>query len=213
MKRILIILFLLSPIFLNAQKIGEMAPEKPPGVFPPYAWGVDLLFSDGGFGIGTFLRRSISTKITGFVDLSFSESKNEREFEYYDYWGRPITVGKENRVFILPLTLGFQYRLFEKNLSDNLRPYLHGGIGPSLAISTPYEVEFFKSFRYAKYHLGVGGYVGFGADFGLSKTSLLGLSLRYQYTKFVTEGVEHMAGQIITEINAFYVAIKIGMMF
>jgi len=74
-------------------------------------------------------------------------------------------------------------------------------------------VEFFKSFRYAKYHLGVGGHVGFGADFGLSKTNLLGLSLRYQYTKFVTEGVEHMAGQIITKINALYVSIKLGMMF
>ena len=187
MKRILLIFFLLSPFFLNAQKIGDMAPEKPPGEFPPNAWGVDLLFSDGGFGIGTFLRRSLSRKVTGFVDISFSESKNEREFEYYDYWGRPITVGKENRVFIMPLTFGFQYRLFEKDLTDNLRPYLNGGIGPSFAVSTPYEIEFFKSFNYAKLHLGIGGYVGFGADFGLNKTNLLGLSLRYQYTKFVTE--------------------------
>ncbi len=213
MKRIFIILFLLSPLFLNAQKIGEMAPEKPPGEFPPYAWGIDLLFSDGGFGVGTFLRRSFSTKVTGFVDVSFSESKNEREFEYYDYWGRPIVVGKENRVFIVPLTFGFQYRLFEKNLTDNLRPYLSGGIGPSFAVSTPYEVEFFNSFKYAKFHLGVGGYLGLGADFGLSKKNLLGLSLRYQYTKFISEGVEHMKGQIVTEINAFYVSIKMGLMF
>lgn len=213
MKRILIILFLLLPIFVNAQKIGEMAPDKPPGKFPPNAWGVDLLFSDGGFGIGTFFRHSFSTKITGFVDVSFSESKNEREFEYYDYWGRPIIVGKENRVFIMPLTLGFQYRLFEKDLTDNLRPYLQGGIGPSLAVSTPYSVEFFNSFKYAKFHLGAGGYLGFGADFGLSKTNLLGLSVRYQYTKFITEGVEHIKGQIKTEINAVYVSLKLGLMF
>ena len=52
--------------------MGEMAPEKPPVEFPPNAWGVDLLFSDGGFGLGTFFRKSINTKFTGFVDTSFS---------------------------------------------------------------------------------------------------------------------------------------------
>ena len=213
MKRIIIILFLLPTFFVSAQKIGEMAPEKPPAVFPPYAWGVDLMFSDGGFGIGTFFRRSINTKFAGFVDFSFTESKNSREFEYYDYWGRPISVGKENRVFLLPLTFGLQYRLFEKELSDNLRPYLNAGVGPSFAISTPYNVEFFNSFKYAKFQYGFGGYIGFGADFGLSKTNLIGLSLKYQYTKFVTDGVEHMKGQIKTEISAFYIAIKVGLMF
>jgi len=212
-KRFLIILFLLPTFFVSAQKIGEMAPEKPPIVFPPNAWGVDLMFSDGGFGIGTFFRHSINTKFTGSIGFSFAESKNAREFEYYDYYGRPITIGKENRVFILPLTIGLQYRLFENELTDNLRPYLQGGIGPSFAVSTPYEVEFFKSFQYSEFHLGFGGYLGFGADFGLSKTNLIGLSVKYQYTTFVTEGVEHMEGQIKTKISAFYVAIKIGLMF
>ena len=213
MKRIFLIFFIFPSFFLNAQKIGEMAPEKLPIEFPPYAWGVDLIFSDGGFGIGTFMRRSISSKLTGFVDISFAESKGAREFEYYDYWGRPIVVGKENRVFLMPLTFGLQYRLFEKALTDNLRPYLNGGIGPAFAVSTPYELEFFKSFQYAKFHYGVGGYVGFGADFGLSETNLIGLNARYQYTKFLTEGVEQMQGQVTAELSAFYIALRLGMMF
>ena len=213
MKRLLVILFFLPLFFLYGQKIGELAPEKPPAEFPANAWGADLLFSDGGFGLGTFFRKSFSTKVTGFIDISFSESKNAREFEYFDYYGRSIVVGKEHRVYLIPLNVGIQYRIFEKDLTDNLRPYFAAGIGPTLGVSTPYKDEFFSSFSSAKYHLAVGGYIGFGADFGLSKSNLLGLNMRYYYAKFITEGVEHLKSQVKNEIGAFYITLSIGMMY
>ncbi len=213
MKRTLFILFLVPILFTSGQKIGEMAPDKPPIEFPKYALGLDLLFSDGGFGLGGFLRRSINTKFSAFADLSFSESKGDREFEYYDYWGRPIIFGKENRVFVVPLVLGLQYRLFEKYLTDNLRPYVNGGIGPTLIITTPFEEEFFNSFKYAQFHYGVGGYIGFGADFGLSQKNLLGLNIRYSYTSFLSGEVENMTGQVASEVHALFVAIRLGIMF
>lgn len=171
------------------------------------------MFGDGGFGVGTFLKKSFSTKVSGFIDLSFSESKNEREFEYFDYYGRSIVIGKENRVFFIPLNIGIQYRLFEKELSDNLRPYFSVGVGPTLGISTPYKEEFFSSFKYAQFHFAVGGYIAFGADFGLSKKSLLGLNMRYYYSKFIGKGVEHMTDQVKNEIGAFYITLKIGLMY
>lgn len=213
MKSIIKILLLIPFIFTYGQKIGELAPEKPPTIFPSNAWGVDLMFSDGGFGVGTFLRKNISPTVDGFIDFSFSESKNEREFEYFDYFGRSIVVGKENRVFLMPLNIGIHYRLFQKELSDNLRPYLMVGVGPTFGISTPYEDEFFSSFKKAKFHLAAGGYFGFGADFGLSKESLLGLNMRYYYTKFIGEGVEHMTGRMKNEIGAFFITLTIGMMY
>ncbi len=207
------ILFLVPIIFINGQKIGKLAPEKPPVQFPSNSWGVDLLFSDGGFGIGTFFRKTFNQKTSGFIDFSFSESKNDREFEYFDYYGRSIVVGNENHVFMIPLNVGIQYRVFEKELTENLRPYLTLGIGPTLAISTPYKEEFFSSFKFAKYHFAAGGYVGFGADFGLSQSNLVGLNMRYYYTKFISEGVEHMTDQIKSEIGAFYITLKIGIMY
>jgi len=213
MKRILFILLLIPAFFLYGQKIGELAPEKPPTEFPSNAWGADLLFSDGGFGLGTFLRKSFSHKVSGFIDISFSESKDAREFEYFDYYGRSIIVGKENRVFFIPLNIGIQYRIFQKELTDNLRPYFSVGIGPTLGISTPYNEEFFSSFSNAKYHLAVGGYIGFGADFGLSKSNLLGLNMRYYYSKFISEGVEPMTDRIKNDIGAFYITLNIGMMY
>jgi hypothetical protein len=205
---------LLLPVLFNyGQKIGEIAPEKPMIQFPTNSWGVNLMFSDGGFGIGTFFRKTISTKVSGFIDLSFSESKNDREFEYFDYYGNSYVAEKENRVFLLPLNIGIHYRVFEKELTDNLRPYFMAGVGPTLSISTPYEEEFFTSFNYAKFNLAAGGYVGFGADFGLSKSNLVGLSMRYQYIKFIADGVEHLTNQRKNEIGTFYITLSVGIMY
>ncbi len=212
-KTFIKILLFVPTLFCYAQKIGNIAPDKPSIIFPKNSWGVDLMFSDGGFGIGTFLRREFSPKIKGFVDFSFSESKNDREFEYFDYYGNSIVIGKKNRVFLLPLNFGIHYRVFKKDLTDNLRPYISVGVGPTLAISTPYREEFFSSFKNANFHFAAGGYVGFGADFGLSKKNLVGLSMRYSYTKFITAGVEHMTNSVKTEISAFYISLNIGLMY
>jgi len=213
LKNILRILLLIPFLFSYGQKIGEIAPEKPLTIFPSNTWGVDLIFSDGGFGLGTFFRKNYSTKIDGFIDLSIAESKYEREFEYFDYFGRSIVVGKENRVFLLPINIGIHYRLFEKELSDNLRPHLILGIGPTVIISTPYKEEFFSSFKYAKSFVAAGGYIGFGADFGTSKDNLVGLSMRYYYMKFLSGEVEHLRGRFKNEIGAFYITLTIGMMY
>ena len=147
------------------------------------------------------------------MELSFSEAKGDREFEYYDYYGNSYVVGKENRVFLIPLTIGLHYRLFEKDLTDNLRPYLMAGFGPAFSISTPYEEEFFSSFKYSEFDLAAGGYIGFGADFGLSKKNLLGLSMKYSYAKFLSGGVEQMTGVIKKEIGTFFIELNIGTMY
>ena len=213
MKTLLKILFLLPVIFVYGQKIGELAPDKPPMEFPKNSFGINLLFSDGGFGAGTFYMRRFSLKLKGSVELSFSEAKGEREFEYYDYYGNSFVVGKENRVFLMPLNAGIRYRLFEKNLTDNLRPYIMAGFGPTLSISTPYKEEFFTSFKYSKFNLAAGGYIGLGANFGLSKDNLLGLSMKYSYVKFISGGVEQMTGVIKKEIGTFFIELNIGMMY
>ena len=143
MKRIVIFLILLTGTIIP-QKIGKLAPPPEREIFPNSAWGMDIMFGEGGFGLGTFLRREVAEDLTGFIDLSFSESKDEREVEYIDYWGNSFTFNKKNRVFLLPLNLGLQFRLFSESITDNLRPYVNFGVGPTLVVSTPYEKEFFS---------------------------------------------------------------------
>jgi hypothetical protein len=85
MKKILLAAIIIIPLInVNAQEIGELSPDKKPEVFPNNALGLDIMFSEGGFGLGGFYRRQFSDLITGFTDISISEAKDEREFEYYD---------------------------------------------------------------------------------------------------------------------------------
>lgn len=217
MRRIIFLLSLLVTIPLlsiNAQGIGEVAPPKPLEIFPDNSWGIDIMFGEAGFGLGTFYRKQLSLKWTAFADISLSETKDEREFEYIDpFFGIAFTVNKKNRVFTIPLNIGLQYRLFENVVYDNLRPYINFGVGPTLALTTPYEKEFFNAFGYAETKTALGGYVGIGANFGLEKSSLIGLNFRYYYTHFFDEGVESLFGRYKKNFGSFFVTLNLGLMY
>lgn len=208
-----VFLFIILSVEIFSQRIGKTIVEKPAEDFPNNSYGLDLMFGEGGFGLGTFYRYSFNNNFTGFVDFSISESKDQREFEYVDYWGQSIVIGKKNRVLTLPINFGIQYRLFRNDITDNLRPYLSFAIGPDFVISTPYEMEFFSSFKKARNKLALGGYIGLGADFGLSKSNLVGLNFRYSYSHLFDKGVENLYGKFRKNLSAFYVILNIGLMF
>jgi len=212
-KIIIIFLIFITEFSLNAQGIGNFAPEKESSVFPPNAWGVDIMFGEGGFGLGAFYRKNISQDFTLFTDFSISEAKDEKEIEYIDYWGRPYVIGKQNRIFLLPLNFGAQYRLFREDLSDNLRPYINFGIGPSMVVTTPYEKEFFSSFKDARFSITAGAYIGVGANFGLDQSKLFGINLRYYFIKFFNDGVEGLKDRYIKNLGGFYITINVGAMY
>lgn len=216
MKKIFLIagLILLIPLsILNAQRIGKLAPEKEPEVYPDNSWGVDIMFGESGFGIGTFYRRQLSDNWTAFADLSFAEAKDEREIEYIDYFGQTFVIGKKNRVFQLPLILGLQYRLFRGDIADNLRPYISAGAGPTLVITTPYEEEFFSAFGNAQSKFALGGHIGIGANFGIDKTSLVGISVNYFRVQFFDDGVESLFGKFKDNLSGFFIALNLGLMY
>jgi len=214
MKGLIIILLFLLPLgFLNAQRIGQLAPEKPPEVFPTNSWGGDIMFTEGGFGLGFFLRKSFAQNITGIANFSISEIKDDREIEYMDYYGNTFVLNKQNRVFLLPFNVGIQYRLFSEILTDSFRPYITAGVGPTIVVTTPYEKEFFSALSYARAYYAAGGYVGIGADIGASKSSLLGLNVRYYYSHLFNEGVENMIGHYQKDLGGIYISLSLGLMY
>ena len=212
-RLIFLILFSIPTTFLFSQELGELVPPKPPMVFPSNTWGFDLMIGESGFGLGSFYRKQLGTKLTLFVDVSISETKDEREVEYIDIYGQTFTVGKKNRVFQIPFTFGAQFRLFENELADNLRPYICAGIGPTIALTTPYSEEFFRAFSYSQTHYAYGGYAGFGANFGLDEKNLIGLNVRYYYSEFIDDGVEILYGRYKKQLSSFFITLSFGFMF
>ena len=198
------------------------------------AWGLDLFISDNGFGAGGFYRHEYTDEWSLLMSLAVSDVKDDQEVDQYSYdiYGNPTSFvpGKVNRLLLFPLTAGVQYRLFKDEIVDNFRPYISGGIGPTMIFVSPYaqtvqvpvgdgtyypetqEVDFFTSLKYGKAHYTVGGYIGGGAFFGLDKGTLSGVSFRYYFVPF-PEGIEVLEGSKVREFGGFFITLNFGSLY
>ncbi|PID57471.1 MAG: hypothetical protein CR986_09020 [Ignavibacteriae bacterium] len=214
MKRLLLLIVFIPILLLEAQQIGNVIVEKPHKVFPDNSLGVNLIIGESGFGLGGFYNYKLVNKLTGFIDLSITESKDTREIQRYNYFGQLIVVSeKKNRIFPIPLNFGLQYRIFSESLTDNLRPYISASIGPTMFITTPAAKEFFSAFADTKLYWGLSGYVGFGANFGLTSDNLTGICIRYYYHQLFNDGLEQNYNEYKKNIQSIALTINIGVMY
>ena len=206
------------------------SPDKYPNI-----WSLDVLLSNDGFGLGTSYRRSVTSDLSWFVSFSISESKDEREVEYYDpYYGTSVTPGKLNRFMVLPLMAGVQYRLFREDIVDTFRPYLNAGAGPTMVYMMPYvqlipqtdgtyipeQIEFFKSLGKGQPHYTFGGFVGFGANFGTQRSNIFGVNFRYYFTYLLSGGLPSLYNERTGAVTAtkenfggFVISLNVGMAY
>jgi len=196
-------------------------------------WGLDLLISNDGFGLGGFYRRKLTPDLSAFISLSVSGSKDEREVERYDpFTGTSFTPGKLNRFIVAPLFLGAQYRLFREDIVDTFRPYVSGGIGPTMVYAAPFvnltvtdegfvrpeEIEFFNSLSKGTAYFTPGGYLGFGAFFGSEESSVFGVNVRYYFIYLLNDGIPSLydirTGEVTAykkDFGGFFITLNIGM--
>lgn len=200
------------------------APATPPPVQleegeEPYhnVLALELMFTDGGFGLGGFYRHALTPDLSAALGFSISESKDDREMEYYDYYyQQSYTPGKLNRFLVLPLTLSLQYRLFREDIVETFRPYVNAGAGPALIYQMPFadltvsdigvvadKVDFFKAIgRGHPYYTGT-AFVGFGANIGGDKSTLFGLNFRYCFTHLFSDGLPSLYNQNTGDVAAY----------
>ena len=172
-------------------------------------FGGDFLFSNSGFGAGIFYQRNFSSTFSGFVNLGFTGSRTKDEFPQWNYeTNAPEVPNKVNRLYTMPLVVGLRYRLFEGELSEEFRPYINAGLGPSMIIALPYEYEFFTSMGHASTYFTAGTFVGFGAEFGDGAT-LMGVNLRYFYIP-MEPGVESLRNEPISDFGGFFLTFNLG---
>jgi hypothetical protein len=172
----------------------------------PNSWGFSAFFSDYGFGGGAYLAHQLGSSITGMLSLDLGTAKGPKEFGL-------LTEVKINRIFVVPVILSAQYRLFREFLSDNFRPYVTAGAGPVFVITTPAYQEFFSSFGSAQAKLVPGGFLGVGANFGVDKKSTFGANLRYYIIPYPAPGIESTAGVFLTNFNGLFLTVNYGFNF
>lgn len=217
-----------SVISAGLEPVDPTSPDRFPNV-----WSVDIMISNDGFGFGGFYRRSYTPDISGFISLTVSEGKDEREFEYIDpYYGISYTPGKLNRFLVIPLMAGIQYRLFREEIVETFRPYVNAAVGPAMIYMMPYvqfvdqgggffeaeQVDFFKAIGKGTPHYTIGGFVGFGANFGIDRRNIFGLNFRYYFTQMLGDGLPSLYNGLTREVSAtkknfggFVISLNIGM--
>jgi hypothetical protein len=200
---------------------------------PENTWALDILISNDGFGLGTTFRHQFNEDIHGTASFSVSESKDSREFERVDpFTGLTFVPGKLNRFMVLPLMFGMEYRLFREDIVDTFRPYVNAAAGPTMIYVMPYteitvnsdgtlsanDVDFFKSIGRGHPHYTLGGYIGFGANFGTERTSVFGVNFRYYFTYLFSGGLPSLydpaTGSIAgtkNDFGGFFITLNIGM--
>ena len=203
-----------------------------PGLYPNI-WSIDVLIANDGFGLGGLYRRTFTPDLSGFISVSVSESKDDREFEYIDpYYGVSYTPGKLNRFLVIPLMFGLQYRLFREDIVDTFRPYINAGAGPAMIFQMPYvdfvdqgdgsfieqPVDFFKSIGRGHPHYTAGGFVGFGSNFGTERSNIFGVNFRYYFMYMFGDGLPSLYDSRTRQVSAtktffggFVISLNIGM--
>jgi hypothetical protein len=177
------------------------------------AYGLNLMVGNDGFGLGMFYQLHFSEVFSAFADMTFSEARDVRQIDFYDYWtGAQYSPNKINRVFRVPLFVGVQYRLFSDEIADNFRPYLQAGAGPVLLYITPAEKEFFSSLVHGSTDWFYGGYLGAGALFGFDRSSVFGLNLRYMLIP-TPAGIQSVKQGELANANGFFIALHLGFAF
>jgi len=232
-------LLLRSGLVPSVQKADTPAASKQTPSLPsdqePYnnVWGLDVLLSNDGFGLGTFYRRLFTPDLSGVVSFSISESKDEREVEQFDpYYQISYVPGKLNRFLVMPLMFGIQYRLFREDIVETFRPYVNAGAGPALIYQMPFvnfvrtpsgtidveQVDFFKSIGRGHPHYTASAFVGVGANFGSDGSNVFGVNFRYYFTNLYSGGLPSLynlntygVAGTKSDFGGFFITLNVGM--
>ncbi|MCX6140296.1 MAG: hypothetical protein NTX15_05615 [Candidatus Kapabacteria bacterium] len=181
------------------------------------AAGLDLLFSGSGWGVGGIYMQKLSETFSLFGHVAVTPRRNADEVESVWYNGQiPVVANKVNRLFMFPISVGAQYRLFSGTLQENFRPFVSLGVTGTPILQTPYlqdgrYYEFFESFGYGTWHFRMGAVIGVGSVFGTpGKGSLIGVNIRYYTIPFGEPGLESLAGLPITNFGGVFLSLTVG---
>lgn len=142
-----------------------------------------------GFIVSGSFVRLLNPDWIMFASLAMTSANDPMEIERFDFFGRSFITDSEtgetklNSMFMVPITIGTQRRLFREDINSSFRPFLEAGAGPTFGYVYRYEEGFFGG---GSIKLGFNGFIGAGAYFGSNPFSLQGLTVRYQVDTFLS---------------------------
>lgn len=210
----ILLALVLTAAAVTAPAAGAQPFEPGPPVAPDSAAfgrgaGAALVLTNSGFGLGGFYRHAVGRRTSLQAEIAIGTGKNEREITFYNRLGRKDVPNKMNYLLLLPVRFGAQTRLFQAHIEDNFRPFVQLLAGPTLGWEYPYfddcngdgvfdrntdcdgdgtadedNYDAFSSLGQGSLHVGVGGMLAIGANFGQPGGLAQGVRLGYAFTYF-----------------------------
>lgn len=173
-------------------------------------FGVSFLYSDKGYGFSGGYYKPISKSSDLFLNLSITGVSDNREFEYYDYWGNSYIDGKVNRVFMIPLNIGIQHYIFKDEIENDFKPLIDFGVTPALVLTNPYDRKYFNAFGYFNAAFALGGFAGVGIEFQQSKSLAFSLNLRYYYLPVISGSVTSIINNPMKDLGGMHLVFGVN---
>lgn len=156
---------------------------------PRNQFGLSVIYSDKGYGLSGGYFKPVSHSSDLFLNLSFTGVSDNREFEYFDYYGNSYIQDKVKRVFMIPVNIGIQHYMFKDDIENDFKPLVNIGVTPALVLTNPYDKSYFNAFGYFQAAFAIGGFAGVGIEFESSKNLAFSMNFRYFYLPVVSGDV------------------------
>ena len=169
--------------------------------------GFSLSMAETGSGLGGLMGWPImkDTHLAIGLGAYFIRDKNEFTFSYYSY---PITVNKENNVYLFDFMVSVKRRFFSSDLDESLRPFLTAAAGPYYGMNFPeYSSDIEGNKTKDQFAWTLGGYIGAGIDFDASANYFMSIRAQYRiipFAELIGERKNHSMFELRFEIANRY---------
>ncbi len=193
----------------NAQMSNK--PTKPVKLEQPRNnWGIGLDYSEGGFGPNVSYYLPSGSNSDFLFKLTFSSYSDSREIQRTDINGNVYVENKVNRLFIMPLSIGWRVEPFKDDLEGSFNPVFNTGITPTAVFYNPYDQEFFNAIDDTKMKFAFGGFAGIGFTYQQSEGVSMNMSFNYYYLPIIGEGVYSIENSQITNVGGFQISFGVN---
>jgi len=195
-----ITLLLMIPYQISAQSDEETQARR-------NEVGLVFTMAETGSGLGGFIAWPIFGKMhVGFnIDAYFLRDSKQIDFEYF---GTPVSINKQNNVYLFDAMITLKRRFFEDDLDESLRPFISGGIGPFRGMNFPEDDPTpGAEDRKDEYRWTIGGFVGVGVDITVNEKVFVGVRGQYRiipFTDILGERTNHSMFELRFEIGRRY---------
>ena len=146
--------------------------------------GFSFTMAETGSGLGGLMAWPIfkDTHLGISLGAYFLRDKNEFTYSYYNY---PITVNKENNVYLFDFMVSVKKRFFSSDLDETLRPFLTGAVGPYYGMNYPeYSEDIQGNKTFDQFAWTLGGFIGAGIDVDASANYFISIRAQYRLIPF-----------------------------